>query len=49
MLTAEADDYAFVSAKTDDGDGNFASFGIDDGSGANSNDVMWVVVKAGWA
>lgn len=49
MLTAEADDYASVSAKTDNADGNFASFAITDGSGSNSSDVMWMVVKAGWA
>lgn len=46
MLTPEASNLAHVSAKTDDSDGNFASFSI---TGNTTNHVMWMVVKAGWA
>ena len=48
MLSAEADDHTWVAAKTDT-DGNFVSFGVDDGSGSSATDVMWVVMTAGWA
>ena len=44
MLTPEAGNLAYVSAKTDSS-GNFASFTI---TGNTTNHVMWMVVKAGF-
>lgn len=45
MLTSETANLSSVSAKTDNGDGNFASFDI---AGNATDDVMWMVVKAGF-
>lgn len=44
MLTPEAANVASVSSKDDTG-GNFASFDI---AGTGTDDVMWMVVKAGF-
>lgn len=44
ILTPKATNLASVSAKTDDGDGNFASFAI---AGTGTDEVGWMVVKAG--
>jgi hypothetical protein len=43
MLTTDAA-VAAVAAKTDDADGNFASFDI---AGTGTDSVMWMVVNAG--
>ena len=44
MLTTDSA-VAGVGAKTDDGDGNFASFDI---TGTGTDAVMWMVVNAGY-
>ena len=44
MLTPEATNLASVSAKTDDSDGDFASFAI---AGTGTDHVMWSVIKTG--
>lgn len=44
MLTSETANLSSVSAKTDSS-GNFASFAI---AGNGTDDVMWMVVKAGF-
>ena len=44
MLTPVAANLTTVSAKTDDGDGNFASFAI---AGTGTDTVGYMVVKAG--
>jgi hypothetical protein len=41
---AESSNTTYVSAKTDDGDGNFESFDI---TGTGTDTVNWMVVKAG--
>jgi hypothetical protein len=46
LVIGETDATAFVSAKTDNANGHFASFDITAGA---AQDVMWVVVKNGWA
>lgn len=45
FVTPAAAHLTTVSAKTDDADGNFASFAI---AGTGTDTVGWVVVKAGW-
>ena len=45
MLTTVVDDTTWVTGKTDDADNDFISFAISDGSGSNTNDVMWMVIN----
>jgi hypothetical protein len=44
MLTPEAANLASVSAKTDNSDGDFASFAV---AGGATDNVMWTVIKTG--
>jgi len=44
LLTPKATNLASVSAKTDDADGNFASFAV---AGTGTDEVGYMVVKAG--
>ena len=46
MLTAESANNVGISGKTDDtASGNFESFDV---TGTSTDDVMWMVIKAGW-
>ena len=45
VLTSTTANAAYVSAKTDNGDGNFASFEI---TGTGTDTIGWAVLKTGW-